>query len=74
MCFRFWHYSTAASSGDKTIAVVAGFNGKAKAGPDGCIALAFDDGNRPRIVVGYVGEGIDADTFYRVEKGLLVKA
>jgi len=54
--------------------MVAGFNGMAKAGPDGCIALAFYDGERPRIVIGYVGEGIDADTYYRVEKGLLVKA
>jgi len=54
--------------------MVAGFKGSAKAGPNGCIALAFDDGKRPRIVVGYVGEGIEADTFYRVEKGLLVKA
>ena len=66
--------SKAASSGYKTIAMVAGFNGMAKAGPDGCIALAFYDGERPRIVIGYVGEGIDADTYYRVEKGLLVKA
>jgi hypothetical protein len=65
--------SKAASSGKQTIAMVAGYDGRAKAGADGCIALAWHDGKRPRVVVGYVGEGIDADTFYRVEEGELVK-
>jgi len=76
-------YSTAASSGDysnaaaqgaNTIAMVAGVGGQAKAGPNGCIALCWDDGERNRIVVGYVGqEGIEADTLYRVADGKLVK-
>ena len=67
--------STAASSGDKTIAMVAGYSGRAKAGPDGCIALAWNDGLRPRISVGYVGEGIKADTWYRCdESGVLAEA
>jgi hypothetical protein len=43
-------------------------NGQAKSGPDGAFALAWFDGTRPRIIVGYVGEdGIKADTWYRVE-------
>ncbi|MDE2022264.1 MAG: hypothetical protein KGI71_05140 [Patescibacteria group bacterium] len=66
--------SKAASSGKKTIAMVAGYAGCAKAGPSGCIALAYDDGKRPRIVVGYVGEGIEPDTWYRVDNGQLVRA
>jgi len=70
-------YSSAASEGAKTIAMVAGNGGRAKAGADGCIALAWMDNkaDRPRIAVGYVGEGIDVDTWYRCdEAGKLVKA
>ena len=69
-------YSSAASSGDQTIAMVAGFRGTAMAGPDGCIALAWDDGNRPRITVGYVGEdGIEPNVAYRCDAdGKLVRA
>jgi hypothetical protein len=68
--------SSAASSGAKTISMVAGLAGQAKAGADGCIALAWMDkkADRPRIAVGYVGEGIDADTWYRCdETGQLVQ-
>ena len=61
-------YSTAASSGEATIAMVAGQNGRAKAGPNGCVALVWHDGQRNRIAVGYVGEdGIKADTWYRLD-------
>ena len=67
--------SSAASSGEKTIAMVAGYAGRAMAGPDGAIALAWYDGKRPRITVGYVGEGIEADTWYRCDDaGKLVRA
>ena len=69
------NYSTAASSGQNTVAMVAGCAGRAKAGENGCIALCWHDGKRNRIVVGYVGEdGIKADTWYRVDGGKLVEA
>jgi hypothetical protein len=55
--------------------MVAGFNGCAKAGPDGAFALAYKDGERARILVGTVGEdGIKPDTWYRVTNGKLVEA
>jgi hypothetical protein len=66
------NYSKAASSGENTIAMVAGLNGAAKAGENGCFALCWHDGERNRIVTGYVGEnGILADTWYHVVKGKL---
>ena len=77
------YYSTAASSGDSsraaaegknTVGMVAGNNGRAKAGENGCIALAYWTGERYRIVCGHVGEDIKADTWYRVEGGKLVEA
>jgi hypothetical protein len=66
-------YSKAASSGYCGIAMVAGTNGQAKAGIDGCFALAYLDKNgRPRILAGHVGEdGIKADTWYRISDGKL---
>ena len=55
--------------------MIAGLHGRAKAGQNGCIALCWYDGTRNRIVIGYVGEnGIEADTFYRVTDGKLVRA
>lgn len=60
--------SKAASSGKHTIAMVAGRTGRAKAGPLGCIALVWWDGERNRIVAAHVGEnGIKADTWYRLD-------
>jgi len=67
------NYSKAASSGKNTIAMVAGLNGRAKAGPNGCLALCWHDGTRNRIVVGYVGENIKVDTWYRVKNGALIE-
>jgi hypothetical protein len=65
--------STAAAQGVNTIAMVAGLGGQARAGLNGCIAMCWHDGERSRIVVGYVGEeGIEADTLYRVADGKLV--
>jgi hypothetical protein len=66
--------SRSASSGYSTISMVAGLNGRAKAGPNGCLSLCYNDGKRPRVVTGYVGEdGIEADTWYRVKNGKLVE-
>jgi hypothetical protein len=65
------HYGHASATGNYGWAV-AGYNGKAKAGKDGCIMVAFYDGKRMRVLVGYVGEdGIKADTLYCVENGKL---
>src|SRR5579885_1966514 len=62
------------ASGKKSIIVAFGYKAIAKAGDDGCIALAWWDEKRPRLAVGYVGEGLKADTWYRVENGVLVEA
>jgi len=52
--------------------MVAGLNGTAKAGENGCFALCYNDGARNRVLVGYIGEnGILADTWYRVVDGKL---
>ncbi|MCW1921289.1 hypothetical protein OKA05_01920 [Luteolibacter arcticus] len=67
--------SRLAASGNDSIAVSAGLLSRAKAGTNGAIALAWHDGTRIRVAVGYVGEnGIEADTWYQVsEAGELVK-
>ena len=64
-------YSTAQAKGKDTIAMVAGREGAASGGENGCFALAWYDekAKRNRIVTGYVGEdGIKAATLYRVNK------
>ena len=58
--------SRLAASGDDSL-VMGAYNSRAKAGPNGAIALAWHDGTRPRIAVGYVGEGLEADTWYRLD-------
>ena len=59
--------SSLASSGDSSIA---------SAGPNGCFALVWHDGKRPRFTVGYVGEGgIEPNVAYRCDdNGKLVRA
>ena len=60
-------YSTAEAKGEKTIAMVAGTQGQARAGVGGAFALAWLDGEQMRIAVGMVGENdIKADTWYKV--------
>jgi len=69
-------YSTASASGKNTCAMVAGFNGAAKCGTNGALALAWWDkkAKRVRIAVGCAGEdGIEADTWYVVRDGALVR-
>jgi len=47
--------------------------GKAKAGKDGIITIRWKDGERFRVVTGYVGsDGIQADVWYHVENGKLM--
>ena len=68
------HSQLAASGDDSQLAalgngslVMGAYKSRAKAGPNGAIALAWHDGTRPRIAVGYVGEGLEADTWYRLD-------
>ena len=77
-------YSAAASSGDSSkaeasgeqaIAMVAGLNGRARAGMGGAFALAWLDDKQVRITVGVVGEGgIKPDVWYSVIGGKLEEA
>ena len=60
------NYSRLAASGNGSL-VMGAYSSRAKAGPNGAIALAWHDGTRPRIAVGYVGEGLEADTWYRLD-------
>ena len=69
------HYSQLAASGDRSRLAASGddslamgaYDSRAKAGKDGAIALAWHDGTRPRIAVGYVGETLKADTWYQLD-------
>src|SRR4030042_1455264 len=67
------HSSIAESNGKKTIAMVAGLNGKVRAGINGAFALPWLDGEQIRIAVGIVGENANADTWYWVKDGVLAK-
>ena len=58
--------SQLAASGYGSIAIAASLKCKAKTGKNGCVALTWHDGNRYRISVGYVGEGLKSDTWYRL--------
>ena len=66
-------YSTAESNGNQTISMVAGLNGKARAGINGAFALPWLDGEQVRIAVGIIGENAKADTWYYVKDGVLVE-
>ena len=62
-----------AASGDRSL-VMGSYGSRAKAAQNGAIALAWWDGTRPRIAVGYVGEELKADTWYRLDdKGNFVE-
>jgi hypothetical protein len=70
------NYSKLAASGKASIAVAAAPDCTAKAGENGCIALAYWSAKeeRFRMAVGYVGEdGIKADRFYCVRDGKLAE-
>jgi hypothetical protein len=71
------NYAHAASTGDGGCAF-AGFNGEAKAGKNGAIAICFycNKEKRSKIVSGNIGEnGLIANTFYKLnENGNFVEA
>ena len=55
---------------------IAGYNGRVKAASNGVLTALYycESTKRPRVVVGYVGEdGIEADIWYEVKNGKLVK-
>jgi hypothetical protein len=69
-------YSGHASATGYSGWAVAGYKGKAKAAANGVLTVLWWDekSRRPRVTVGYVGEeGIEADQWYGVESGKLVK-
>ena len=59
------NYGHASATGDYGWAIT-GYDGRAKAGKDGCITMAYHDGKRMRIAVGYVGEGLKEGITYTV--------
>ena len=62
------------AAGENAVVACAGLRTRAKAGANGALALAYWDeaAERARFAVGYVGEGIKADTWYEVtEQGEL---
>ena len=61
------HRSQLAASGDSSVVCAAAVDCIAQAGESGAIALTYHDGTRFRIAVGYVGEGLDAGAWYRVD-------
>ena len=67
-------FGHAAASGEFGVAVATGKYGRAKAGPNGCVAVGWWDekASRPRLAVGYVGEDcIERDVWYIVVDGKL---
>jgi len=66
-------YNGTASAGDSGTAS-AGNYGTASAGDNGTIQVKWYDGNRYRILVGYIGEkGLLSNVKYKVENGKFVK-
>lgn len=59
------------ASGDSSIAIIAGLNGRVKGGDNSALALTYwvESEKRYRITVAYVGEnGIKANTWYKLGK------
>ena len=69
------YYAQIDSTGKDSVIACAGSVSRFRAAAGGCISAPWDDGERTRFAVGYVGENIDADTWYEVSgKGEFVKA
>ncbi|MDE2469709.1 MAG: hypothetical protein KGL35_13475, partial [Bradyrhizobium sp.] len=61
--------SSLAASGYASSLAASGYASRVKLGPNGCAALAWWDGKRPRFTVLYVGEdGIKPDAWYRLDE------
>ena len=60
--------SAASNTGENGVAAVFGFESKAVAGESGIIIVAWMDGDRKRVTVGYTGEnGIESGKWYRAD-------
>jgi hypothetical protein len=53
-------------TGENSVVACAGSVAAYKAAAGGCIAAPWHDGTRIRFAVGYIGETLDADTWYTV--------
>jgi len=53
--------------------MVAGIDGRARAGVNGAFALPWLDGEQVRIAVGIIGENVKADVWYYVKDGALIE-
>ncbi|WP_296652790.1 hypothetical protein [Paraburkholderia sp.] len=61
------NYAQIVAAGENAVIAVAGFGAQFKVGPNASVSVAYLDSNeRARFAVGYVGENIKADTWYRV--------
>lgn len=57
------------ATGENAVIAVAGLDAQFKAGANASVSIAYRDAHdRVRFAVGYVGENIKADTWYRVTK------
>jgi hypothetical protein len=67
-------HSQLAAHGAESVVISAAPHCRARTGDNGAIALTWHDGKRPRISVGYVGEGLEANTWYQLdEQGAFVE-
>ncbi len=55
------------AAGAGSVVVCAGYDAVVRAGETGAVAITWHDGTRPRISVGYVGENLKPDTWYRLD-------
>ena len=61
-----YHAKIEAKGKNSIIAILDG--GRFKVGEGGAVSVAYFDGERTRFAVGYVGENLKPDTWYRVNK------
>ncbi len=54
------------AEGSKAVIACAGLNTRVRSGEEGAVAAAYSDGKRIRFAVGYVGENLNALTWYSV--------
>lgn len=68
-------YSQLAASGENSIIASAGAGSAFKLGDGGCAAIPYrDENDKTRFAVAYVGENVEANTWYRVnENGEFLK-
>jgi hypothetical protein len=61
------------AEGENAVICCAGKQAKVKSGSGGAVAMAWHDGTRNRIAVGYVGEDLKANVWYGIQDGKLVE-